>query len=110
MKRMTIAAMMVSAFAFAAVAQTTPSATPPANSGPGNSAINAPNAPSKPGAPVAGANSFTESQAQARIEDKGFSTVTDLRKDDAGVWRATATKDGKQHNVSLDFQGNVVAQ
>jgi hypothetical protein len=23
------------------------------------------------------------------------------------VWRASATKDGKQANVSLDFQGNV---
>jgi hypothetical protein len=110
MKRIALAATAASMFALSAIAQTTPSATPPANTGPGNSAVNAPNAPARPGAPVAGANSFTESQAKSRIEDKGFSTVTNLKKDDAGVWRATATKDGKQHNVSVDFQGNVVAQ
>jgi hypothetical protein len=110
MKRIALAAMAVSLFALTAIAQTKPSATPPANTGPGNSAVNAPNEPAKAGAPVAVANSFTESQAKSRIEDKGFSTVTNLKKDDTGVWRATATKDGKQHNVSVDFQGNVVAQ
>lgn len=60
-----------------------------------------------PGAPVAGKNSFTEDQAKSRIEGAGFSDVTDLKLDDQGVWRSTATKDGKQVAVSLDFQGNV---
>ncbi len=60
-----------------------------------------------PGAPVAGKNSFTEDQAKSRIEGAGFSDVTDLELDDQGVWRSTATKDGKQVAVSLDFQGNV---
>jgi hypothetical protein len=110
MKRIALAAMAASVFALSAVAQTQPSATPPPNTGPGNSAVNTPNAPAKPGAPVAGANSFTENQAKSRIEDKGFSSVTNLKKDDAGVWRGTATKDGRQHNVSVDFQGNVVSQ
>jgi hypothetical protein len=60
-----------------------------------------------PGAPVAGKNSFTEAQAKARIEEAGYTDVTGLKLDDQGVWRASATKDGKQASVSLDFQGNV---
>ncbi|KAA0693277.1 PepSY domain-containing protein [Neorhizobium sp. P12A] len=60
-----------------------------------------------PGAPVAGKNSFTETQAKSRLEDAGYKDVTGLKLDDQGVWRATATKDGKQANVALDFQGNV---
>ncbi|WP_025662098.1 PepSY domain-containing protein [Rhizobium sp. IBUN] len=60
-----------------------------------------------PGAPVAGKNSFTEGQAKARIEEAGYTGVTGLKLDDQGVWRASATKDGKQANVALDFQGNV---
>ncbi len=58
-------------------------------------------------APVAGANSFTEGQARARIADRGFGNVTDLKKDDQGVWRGTAQKDGKSVSVALDYQGNV---
>lgn len=60
-----------------------------------------------PGAPVAGKNSFTESQAKARMEEAGYSDVTGLKLDDQGVWRATAKKDGADAAVSLDFQGNV---
>lgn len=121
MKTLALAAVALSALAHTAIAQTTtpsavpppaaPTATaPPASTGPGNSAIKDPTAPAKSGAPVAGANSFTEGQAQARIEARGFSAVSNLKKDDAGVWRATATKDGKQQSVSVDFQGNVVAR
>lgn len=62
-----------------------------------------------PGAPVAGENSFTEEQAKTRIEEAGYTNVSDLKLDSQGVWRATATKDGKPGNVSLDFQGNIVA-
>jgi hypothetical protein len=61
-------------------------------------------------APEAGANSFTEAQAKDRIEQAGFSQVAGLRKDDQGIWRATATKGGAQVNVSLDFRGNVTTQ
>ena len=61
-------------------------------------------------APVSGANSFTESQARSRIEDKGFANVTDLKKDDKGVWRGTAMKDGKSLAVALDYQGNIIGQ
>jgi hypothetical protein len=36
--------------------------------------------------------------------------VSELRKDDQGVWRGKAVKDGKSVTVSLDFQGNVTAR
>jgi hypothetical protein len=58
--------------------------------------------------PVAGANSFTEDQAQDRIQKAGFTDVKGLKKDDQGIWRATAKQGDKQVNVALDFQGNVV--
>ena len=73
-------------------------------------AVNAPNSPPNPGAPIAGANSFTEGQAKSRIESNGFSNVAELRKDDQGVWRGKATKDVRAVAVSLDFQGNVTSQ
>jgi hypothetical protein len=82
---------------------------PPANPGPGNPAVNTTGA-NNPGAPVAGANSFTEGQAKSRIEERGYSNVSELKKDDSGVWRGKAMKDGKSVTVSLDFQGNVIAQ
>jgi Peptidase propeptide and YPEB domain len=61
-------------------------------------------------APVPGANSFTEEQAKDRIEKAGFTQVSGLRKDDQGIWRASAKQGDKQVNVSLDFRGNVTAQ
>jgi hypothetical protein len=84
--------------------------TPPANPDAKTPAVNSPNSPPNPGAPVAGANSFTEGQAKSRIEDKGFKSISDLKKDDAGVWRGKAQNDGKAVTVSVDFQGNVVAK
>lgn len=57
-----------------------------------------------------GANSFTESQAAQRIGDAGFGKVTGLKKDDQGVWRGKAEKDGKSVDVGLDYRGNVVAK
>lgn len=60
-------------------------------------------------APVPGANSFTESQAKSRIEEAGYANVTALAKDDQGIWRGQATKDGQQVAVALDYEGNVVA-
>lgn len=61
-------------------------------------------------APVPGANSFTEGQARARIEERGFAQVTDLKKDDQGIWRGTAMKDGRSVSVAIDYQGNIVGQ
>jgi hypothetical protein len=82
--------------------------TPPAVSGPNNSAINSSDQKNSD-RPVAGANSFTEGQAKSRIEEAGYSAVSDLKKDDNGIWRGKATKNGAQANVSIDFQGNVNA-
>lgn len=57
--------------------------------------------------PQAGANSFTEGQARSRIEAAGFSDVTELQKDDQGIWRGRGMQNGQQTSVALDFQGNV---
>lgn len=62
-----------------------------------------------PSAPVPGANSFTEDQAKDRIEDAGYSNVSELTKDDQGIWRGKASKDGKNITIALDYQGNIVA-
>jgi hypothetical protein len=79
----------------------------PANRDANTPAVNSPNSPPNPGAPVAGANSFTEGQAKSRIETNGYTNVSGLKKDDAGVWRGKATKGGRTVDVSVDFQGNV---
>lgn len=104
-------------------AVTTPMATPPAGTAgsatnvdtnrgnAGAAAVTTTSAPSRTdAAPVSGANSFTEAQARDRMQDKGFANVTDLKKDDKGVWRGTAQKDGKSVSVALDYQGNIVGQ
>lgn len=59
---------------------------------------------------MSGANSFTEGQAKARIEDAGYSGVSGLKKDDMGIWRGMASKNGQSVPVGLDFKGNIVAQ
>src|SRR4051812_6278182 len=87
------------------IAGTASAQNPPAQSGPNNSAINSDQKNSD--RPVAGRNSFTEGQAKSKIEDAGYSNVSDLKKDDNGVWRGKASKGGSSTNVSLDFQGNV---
>ena len=81
---------------------------PPPRDEPGNKAINSKD--TKDANPVTGANSFTEGQAKSRIETDGFANVSDLKKDDNGIWRGKAQKDGKSVNVSLDFKGNVLSQ
>lgn len=63
----------------------------------------------EPTPPLSGANSFTEDQAKSRIQDAGFSDVSKLTKDDEGIWRGQANKDGKNTTVALDYKGNVVA-
>lgn len=80
---------------------------PAAKDGPGNNAVNSEQKNSS--APVAGRNSFTEGQAQSAIEKAGYTNITELKKDDDGVWRGKASKDGAPSPVSVDFQGNVNA-
>ena len=61
-------------------------------------------------APVPGQNSFTESQVRDRLTSHGYSQVTNLKKDNQSIWRGQAMKDGKPVEVSLDYQGNIVAR
>ena len=60
------------------------------------------------GAPLKGANSFTEGQAHDRAMAAGFKSVSALKKDDNGVWRGTAMDGTKSVNIAIDFKGNVV--
>lgn len=63
--------------------------------------------PKRPLKPLAGANSFTQAQAKSGIAAHGLTAVGPLAKDEEGIWRDLATKDGQQTAVTLDFQGNV---
>lgn len=91
------------------IAATTASAqSPPAQPGPNNNAVNS-SGQNNSNAPVAGRNSFTESQAKSAIEKAGYNNVSGLKKDDNGVWRGRATKGGSTTDLSVDFQGNVNA-
>jgi hypothetical protein len=102
MSKVAWTALAVAAICVApAFAQTTVPSTAP-------SAVATPTTPQPAGAPVAGANSFTEAQARTRIEDQGYTNVTGLMKDSQSIWRGTAMKSGASMAVSLDYQGNVV--
>jgi predicted homoserine dehydrogenase-like protein len=106
MKRLmaaTASALLLTACAGAAFAQS----GPPANPNASTPAV-ASKSTTNPGAPAAGANSFTEGQAKSRIEAAGYTNVSGLMKDKDGIWRGTATKGSATNNVALDFQGNVV--
>lgn len=102
----TAAVLSTAAASGVALAQ---NAAPAANHDAGTPAVATSNA-NNPGAPVAGANSFTQAQARSRIERAGFSNVSGLVKDKEGIWRGTASKDGTVFHVALDYQGNVVAK
>jgi periplasmic protein CpxP/Spy len=58
-------------------------------------------------APAKGSNSFTQGQAAGRIAQRGYSNVSDLRKDENGVWRGAAQRNGQPVHVWLDYKGNV---
>ena len=62
------------------------------------------------GAPLKGANSFTEGQAKDRAVAYGATEIAELKKDDNGVWRGPAKQDGKSGEVAVDYKGNVVFQ
>jgi len=102
---------VLSALTASAVAQ--PSTTQPTNnSGSSNPAVthNPANSPQTTAAVEPGANIFTEAQARSRLEAQGFSNVTELRKDDQGIWRGKAQKDGKSTSVGIDYKGTVQTQ
>ena len=109
MRSLLAAAAALTLLAGPALAQQAQHHNPPAASGPGNEAIRSGDGNTAT-APVEGRNSFTEGQARSRIEANGFSSVSELRKDDTGIWRGRAVRDGRTVDVSLDFQGNVIAR
>jgi hypothetical protein len=57
--------------------------------------------------PSRGSNSFTEGEARGHIENAGFTHVSKLSKDDDGIWRGTAMKNGHRVSVAVDFKGDV---
>ena len=60
-------------------------------------------------APLKGSNSFTEGQAKDRaIAHGGVDSVSDLKKDDDGIWRGTGNQSGKSVQIAVDYKGNVV--
>jgi hypothetical protein len=76
----------------------------PAQSRPDNPAVNT------TGTSDSGASSLNDGQVKRLIEESGFSHVSELRKDENGIWRGKAMKDGKSINVGLDLQGNVIVR
>lgn len=99
-----LAAALVSASSLTAFAQTSPAPSTNVET----PAVATPDT-KNPTAPVEGANSFTEEQAKERLTEAGFTDVVGLKLDSKGVWRGTASKDGKSSQVELDYQGNIVA-
>ena len=107
-KSTTLGLMVAGALlATGAVAQ---SAQPAANhDAPSNPAVDT-STTDKAATPAAGSNSFTEGQAKTRLEKHGYSKISDLMKDESGVWRANAMSKGKKVAVSLDYKGNITAE
>jgi hypothetical protein len=101
MRLIVLTTVAIGLFASAAFAQDMP-----AQQGPANPAVKTTDG-NNSATPVAGANSFTRSQAVNKIQALGYTDVTGLKKDQSGVWRGTATKDGRSVPVSVDYQGNV---
>lgn len=127
MRRIFVSLVAVAAASTAALAQTSapsqPMTNPGANStspamnqsntsGSGNAAVNDKPAGSAQttGSVEPGSNSFTEGQARSRFEAQGFANVSELKKDDQGIWRGKAMRDGRQVSVSLDYKGTIQAQ
>jgi hypothetical protein len=110
---------VISALATTAVAQSTnaqgtgsSTAQPTTSNGASNPAVThkPADSPQTTGTVEPGSNSFTEAQARSRIEAQGFRNVAELRKDDQGIWRGKAERDGKSVSVAIDYKGTVQAQ
>ena len=84
-------------------------ATAPETNAKSNAAVNTKRQESRTAAaPVAGRNSFTEGEARRRIESFGYFNVSNLKKDDQGIWRGSAMRNGQTTDIALDYQGNIV--
>jgi hypothetical protein len=101
MRLIVLTNVAIGLFASAAFAQNMP-----AQQGPANPAVKGMH-DNNSSAPVSGANSFTKAEAVKQIEAKGYTHVVNLKKDQSGVWRGMAMKDGHSGPISVDYQGNV---
>jgi putative membrane protein len=52
-------------------------------------------------------NLFTEQQARQHLSHLGYTGISNLTKDENGVWRGSATKDGNTRTVAVDVKGAV---
>ncbi|MDO8901563.1 MAG: hypothetical protein Q7V15_09430 [Phenylobacterium sp.] len=59
------------------------------------------------GAQTPGASSFTEGQARGAIESAGYTQVGPLTQNEQGLWQGTATRNGAEVQVSVDYRGAV---
>ena len=101
---------IAAAFAGAILATAAIAQAPAANhDAPSNPAVDT-SSTDKAATPASGSNSFTEKQAQRRLAKHGYTNVSDLVKDDSGVWRGKAMSKGKTVSVSLDYKGNITAE
>ena len=69
--------------------------------------------PAKPVATIMGEIAWTwmsERQATQFLKSKGYTNIGTLRRDEKGIWRAKAIKDGLVSHVALDVYGNVQAE
>ena len=48
-----------------------------------------------------------EEQAKAKIESEGYTEVSELKQDSSGMWTATAMKDGKAVQLSMNAEGQL---
>lgn len=110
MKTLIIAAGAAGLLAIGAVAQTTTHSSTSHGAASDHNPALKDSDPVRTTAAAEGANSFTEDQARSRLADAGYTGVTGLAKDKSGVWRATATKDGKSVQVGLDFKGDIATR
>ena len=55
----------------------------------------------------AGAKIESQEQAKAKIESEGYTEVSELKQDNKGMWTATAMKDGKPVQLSLNAEGQL---
>ena len=98
MRKFVITSIIASMLSVGAYAQTSTTSPAPAP------------APADANAPLPGANSFTEGQAKSRLEANGYSAISELKKDDNGVWKGKATHGGQPVTVSVDYRGNITRQ
>ena len=100
MKRTIVTLATLLAAAGVANAQTTTPSAPSATTPPSSSTT-------MPGSGSASGGAMTQTSVKSKLENSGYSNVTNLKQDNAGNWTAKATKGGQQVAVSIDSKGMV---